>query len=171
IHPRVASALNELGRVAQQQGRLDQAEAHFKRMTSIYRTVHKDKHYVIGVALSNLAGVYQDRKQYKEAENLFREVLKRYSTELAPEHQLVGIAKVRLGTTLVLQTRYPEAERELQSGYRILQKQDTPPPIWVERARNGLVTTYDALKNRAAADAVKAELAEAAKKATVAVAK
>jgi eukaryotic-like serine/threonine-protein kinase len=31
VHPRVASALNELGRIAQQQGKLDDAEADFHR--------------------------------------------------------------------------------------------------------------------------------------------
>jgi serine/threonine protein kinase/Tfp pilus assembly protein PilF len=164
VHPRVASALNELGRVAQQQGRLDEAEANFRRMAQIYRTVYKDKHYLIGVALSNLAGVYHDRNQDAEAEQIFRDVLRRYREVLAPDHQLMGIAHVRLGQTLIPQRRYVDAERELLAGYAILNKQTSPPPTWVERARVGLVAVYDSLGRRDAAAKFRAELAAAAQK-------
>ncbi|MBA3341420.1 MAG: tetratricopeptide repeat protein [Gemmatimonadaceae bacterium] len=141
-------------------------------MAQIYRTVHKDKHYVIGVALSNLAGVYHKRQRYSEAEQLFRDVLRRYGTELAADHQLVDIARVRLGTALVPQRKYADAERELLAGYQILIKQSTPPPAWVESARKELVAVYDSLDRRADADKVRAELAAAAQKsAEVAAAK
>ena len=68
---RVASALNELGRIAQQQGKLDDAEADFHRMADIYRSVYAGKHYYIGIAESNLAEVYVEKKNYKEGERLF----------------------------------------------------------------------------------------------------
>jgi tetratricopeptide (TPR) repeat protein len=109
VHPRVASALNELGNVQVRQGRLDEAEATFKRLVAVYREVYHDKHYYIGVALSNLAGVYQQREQYATAESLFREVLRRYADTLPSDHQLVGIARIRLGRQIVLQKRYAEA--------------------------------------------------------------
>src|SRR5687768_1158166 len=163
VHPRVASALNELGRVAHQQGRLDEAEANFRRMTDIYRTVHKDKHYVIGVALSNLAGVYHDRKQYAQAERMFNDVIRRYNEVLAPDHQLMGIARVRLGQTLIPERRYADAERELLAGYAILNKQTSPPPTWVERARMRLVEVYDSVGRTDAAAKFRAELAAAKK--------
>jgi serine/threonine-protein kinase len=163
VHPRVASALNELGRTAQQQGRLDEAEADFRRMAQIYRTVYNDKHYYIGVALSNLAGVYHDRKQDAEAERIFHDVIRRYREVLEPDHQLMGIARVRLGQTLIPQRRYADSERELLEGLRILQKQASPPPTWVERARTGLVEVYDSLNRRDAAAKVRAELAAARK--------
>ena len=118
VHPRVASALNELGRIARQQGRLDEAEAVFRRMADIYRKVYNDRHYLIGVALSNIGGVYQERKQYARAEAIFRDVLRRYGEVLAPDHQLVGIARIRLGGSLLAQRRYSEAERESLAGYR-----------------------------------------------------
>jgi serine/threonine-protein kinase len=55
VHPRVASTLNELGRIAQQEAKVDDAEADFSRMAEIYRTVYAGKHYYIGVALSRRA--------------------------------------------------------------------------------------------------------------------
>ena len=138
VHPRVASALNELGRVAQQKGDLDEAERDFVRLVDIYRKVYNDKHYTIGIALSNLAGVYRDRKRYADAEKLFNDALRRYAAELPPDHQLVGIARVRLGEVLIDEQRYADARRELTEGQRILAKQSSPPPLWMERAKKGL---------------------------------
>jgi serine/threonine-protein kinase len=138
VHPRVASALNELGRVAQQQSDLDEAQKDFQRVVDIYRKVYNDKHYTIGVALSNLAGVYKDRKQYAESERLFLDVFRRYREELTPEHQLVGIAKVRYGEVLLADGKLSDAERELKSAQAILNKQSSPPPLWLDRAKKGL---------------------------------
>ena len=138
VHPRVASALNELGRVAQQKGDLDEAERDFVRLVDIYRKVYNDKHYTIGIALSNLAGVYRDRKRFADAERLFNDALRRYAAELPPDHQLVGIARVRLGEVLIDEHRYADARRELTEGQRILAKQSSPPPLWMERAKKGL---------------------------------
>ncbi|HMA19791.1 MAG TPA: serine/threonine-protein kinase, partial [Gemmatimonadaceae bacterium] len=138
VHPRVASALNELGRVAQQKGDLDEAERDFVRLVDIYRKVYNDKHYTIGIALSNLAGVYRDRKRFADAERLFNDALRRYAAELPPDHQLVGIARVRLGEVLIDEHRYADARRELTEGQRILSKQSSPPPLWMERAKKGL---------------------------------
>lgn len=140
VHPRVASALNELGRASQQQGNLDDAEKDFRRVVDIYRKVYNDKHYTISVALSNLAGVYRDRKQYAEAERLFNEAIRRYKIELAPDHQLMGIARVRLGETLLDEKRYADAKREFSEAERILQKQSSPPPVWLDRAKKGLAS-------------------------------
>jgi serine/threonine-protein kinase len=137
-HPRVASALNELGRVAQQQKKLGEAERIFDRVVDIYRKVYNGKHYYIGVALSNLAGVYKDQKRYAEAERLFADVFRIYKQELTPEHQLVGIAKVRYGEILLDEGKLADAKREFTDASVILKKQDSPPPLWVTRATNGL---------------------------------
>ena len=91
---RVASALNELGRIAQQQGKLDDAEADFHRMADIYRSVYAGKHYYIGIAESNLADVYVEKKNYKEGERLFREALSMYAQTL-PAEQFCGNTTIR----------------------------------------------------------------------------
>lgn len=152
VHPRVASALNELGRASQQQGNLDDAEKDFRRVVDIYRKVYNDKHYTISIALSNLAGVYRDRKQYAEAERLFNEAITRYKTELAPDHQLMGIARVRLGETLLDEKRFADAKREFSEADRILSKQSSPPPLWVDRAKKGLASATAANTPQAVAN-------------------
>jgi len=163
VHPRVASALNELGKVAQQRGRLDEAARDFSRMADIYKQIYHDKHYLIGIALSNLASVYTAKKQYTVADSLFRDVLRRYADVLAPKHQLVGIAHVRLGHTLVLERRFADAEMELTTGYGILKSQTSPPATWLGMAQTDLVAVYDSLKQPEKAVPFRAELAQAKK--------
>ena len=79
MHPRVASAVNELGTVALQRDRLDDAEAAFRRMADIYATVYPGGHYLTGTALSNLASVYMARKEPARAEPLYRQAIVIYS--------------------------------------------------------------------------------------------
>ncbi|MBE7543785.1 MAG: tetratricopeptide repeat protein [Solibacteraceae bacterium] len=54
-HPRVASALNELGSLARGLGRPSEAGAHYRRALVIWRRVHGDDHYLNAIAISNLA--------------------------------------------------------------------------------------------------------------------
>ena len=152
VHPRIASTLNELGKVAQKQGKLDLAKTDFERMAEIYRKVYNGKHYYIGIALSNLAGVYVDKKQYKQAEKLLRETLQLFSETLPADHLNVGIAKIRLGRVLLQQHDYSKAQVETEAGYNIVQKQSDPPAIWIQGARKDLVEEYVALNQPRKAD-------------------
>jgi serine/threonine-protein kinase len=145
-HQSVASTLNELGRVAQQQGRLDDAETNYRRMIEIYKAIYNDKHYLIGVALSNLGGVYTDRKQYREAEQLFREALRRYAETLPADHLYVGIAQIKMGRALLLQGRYADAERATLAGYKIVGAQSNSGVTWLQNARKDLIAEYEGLK-------------------------
>jgi len=162
VHPRVASALNELGGAALRHGNLDEAVARFSRMVEIYKSVYHDKHYLIGLALSNLASVYIEKKDYARAEQLFREAIRRYSETLPPDHMFMGIARIKLGRTLVRAKRYRDAEPETRAGYEIVKKQANPSVSWLKSARQDLVTEYDALNQPENAKKYQAELANAA---------
>jgi serine/threonine-protein kinase len=146
IHPRVAGTLNELGKILQQQGNLDAAEADFRRMADIYRSVYSGKHYYIGIALCNLAGVLVDRKDYSGAEKSFYEALEIYAQTLPPDHLNVGIARVRLGRALLLDKHYSEAESESRVGYEILKKQPSAPERWINNAQTDLAREYELLR-------------------------
>jgi len=163
-HPRVASALGELGKVAMQQGELDEAEADFHRQADIYRSVYNGRHYYIGAALVNLGGVYMERKQYSRAEQNFRQALQMYAQTLPSDHQNVAIARIKLGRALFAERHHEEAEHETHAGYEILTKQTTPSAIWLQNARTDLIAEYDALKQPEQAAKVRAELAEATAK-------
>jgi serine/threonine-protein kinase len=144
-HPSVASTLNEPGRVAQQQGRVDEAEADFRRMADIYQAVYHDRHYLIGVALSNLGSVYPDRKNPDQAERLFRDAIRRYGETLAADHLYVGTVRIRLGRALLRQRRFTEVEAESRAGYEIVSRKPDPPATWLQNAREDLAAEYESL--------------------------
>jgi len=148
-----------------QQGKLDEAEADFRRQADIYREVYKGKHYYIGAALANLGGVYMERKQYPRAEQSFREALQIYAQTLLPDHLNVAIARIKLGRALMPQHRYKDAEVESLGGYGILMKQTNPPANWLLNARKDLVEEYGALHQPENAAKFQAELGDAQTKA------
>ena len=158
VHPSVASAVNELGSVALQRERYDEAEAAFRRMADIYRAVYANKHYLIGIAISNLGSVYMAKKEFTRAEPLFREAIVIYSETQSPEHINTGIARIKLGRTLLGEQRYAEAERETLRGYEIVSKQASPSVSWLRSARQDLVKAYTALHQSEKAARFQAEI-------------
>jgi serine/threonine-protein kinase len=159
-HPRVASAVNDLGAVALGRGDFDRAEAAFTRMAQIYRSVYGEKHYLIGTAISNLASVYVGRREYRRAEPLYREAIAMYSETQSPGHLNTGIGRIKLGRALVGQERYDEAETELLAGYEILTKQTSPSVSWLRNARADLVKLYTASNKPEQAKKFQAELGQ-----------
>jgi eukaryotic-like serine/threonine-protein kinase len=145
VHPRVASALNELGRVALQSGKYDEAEVDFRRMADIYRSIYSNKHYYIGIALSNLGSVSTERKRYAEAERYLRDAIAMFQQTLSPGHLNFGITRVKLGRVLLRERRYQEAETESRTGLDILSKQAIPSIDWIQKGREDLILTYEAL--------------------------
>ena len=158
MHPRVASAVNDLGAVAQNRGDLDEAETAFMRMAGIYRTVYGEKHYLIGIAMSNLATVYVLRHDPRRAEPLYRQAIAMFTETQSPQHLNTGIGRIKLGRALVGQSRYAEAETELLAGYDILTKQTSPSVPWLRAAREDLVKLYTAAKQPEKAKKFQAEL-------------
>jgi serine/threonine-protein kinase len=158
VSRQVASVLNELGNVASTRGQLDDAEARFLRMVDIYRTIYNNHHYLIGIALSNLASVYMERKEYARAEQLYREAIQVFSSTLPAGHLTTGIAELKLGRALVRQQKYTEAEARLAPGYEILTRQANPSVIYLKRAREDLVSVYEALQQPEKAQKFRAEL-------------
>jgi serine/threonine-protein kinase len=151
--------LNELGTVALQRDRYDEAAARFGRMVAIYKSAYGVNHYLYGLALSNLASVYLAQRAFARAEPMFRQAIQCYAKSLSPTHQFRAIAQIKLGRALTGQKRYAEAERETLAGYTILRKQTSPTVSWLQSARKDLVTIYDALNQPEKAAHFRGELA------------
>lgn len=160
VHPRVASALNDIGNVAIQTGHLEAAEAAFTRMAAIYREVYRDNHYLIGIAYSNLAGVHVERKDYPRAEQSYARAVALFEKTQGPAHLNTGIGRIKLGRSLLRQKRYKEGEKHSLAGYEILMKQTNPQVSFLQAARKDLIADYEALKQPEKAARFKTELAE-----------
>ena len=143
VHQRVAVALNELGLLAVKRGKLDEAEARFRRAVDIDRAVYGGRHQSVALETANLASVYLQKDQYALAEQLFREAIACYQLTLPPGHLNIGIAELKLGRTLLREHRYSEAEPHFLAGYEIVGKQTSPAISWLQTARQDLVTLYD----------------------------
>ena len=161
VSRQVASALNELGNIAVGRGQYTEAESRFRRMVETYRAVYNNHHYLIGIALSNLASVYVAREQYTQAEEIYKQAIRVFMDTLPPGHLNTGIAQIKLGRALVKQRRYSEAEAVITSGYAILSKQASPSMGYLQKAREDLITVYDALKQPEKAQQYRAEMAAA----------
>jgi len=156
--------LSDLGKVALQRGKLEDARADFTRMEDIYRTVYGDKHYLIGVALSNLGTVELEEKHYPRAETVLREAVTKFSETLSPTHFNTAVARVKLGRSLLRQHRYSEAESESMAGYKILSAQSNPSSLWLNYAREDLAAIYSELNQSDKARQFQTELTASAKK-------
>ena len=146
--------------MAIEEGKLDEAEASFRRMEEIYRSVYSGKHYLIGVAEANRASVYMEKKEYPRAEALYRDALRVYADTLPPDHQNVGIGRVKLGRALLREKRYADAQAETSAGYEILIKKADASNVWLKNAREDLVSEYTALDRPELAAKFRSELAK-----------
>ncbi len=164
VHPRVASALNEVGNVAMTRNRHEEARTAFRRMASIYEEVHAGKHYLIGIAKANLASAYMADKEYVRAVALFREALAMYAQTLPPGHLNVGITSIKLGRALLRQKKYEEAETATLTGYEILKKLTSPSLNFLQNSRSDLGEIYTALGQPEKAARYREELAAVAAK-------
>jgi serine/threonine-protein kinase len=129
-------------------------------MIDIYRTVYRDRHYLIGIAQSNLASVFMARGDNAAAERMFRTAIDMYRLTLPAGHSNIGIAQVKLGRSLLRQGRFADAERESGAGYENLKPQMNPTVSWLASARADLAAAYDSLGRPGDAARVRAEIAE-----------
>ncbi|MGE3231893.1 MAG: tetratricopeptide repeat protein, partial [Hyphomicrobium sp.] len=153
VHPRVASALNELGTIALRAGRLDEADAAYRRNETIYRQLHGERHWLIGIAESNLGSVAMARHDYTGAERRYREALSQFIAGQGADHLNTAIAEVKLGRALLRQRRWREAAEMSRQGHDHLQAREEAPAGFIEAARTDLAEAYEHLGDHAQARA------------------
>lgn len=143
---------------------LDDAEAKFRKVAEVYRSIYGDHHSFVAVALSNVASIRMDKKDYPAAEEIYRDVVRRFTESLSSDNVNTGIARIKLGRTLLRERRFAEAETETLAGYNILQKQTSPSTSFLRAARKDLMAEYEGLKKPAMSARFRSELLAAADK-------
>ncbi len=106
----VATVINNLAVVAQDQGRLALAETRLREALAIQEKVLGPESIAVGSYLGNLAEVHTRQGRYAEAETLMRRALQITERALGPDHADTATRLGNLATLLTYQGRADEAE-------------------------------------------------------------
>ena len=101
----MAAGLNNLARLLQAQGKLDEATPLFKESLAIRKKVFGDEHPDVGESLNNIALVLQAQSKYDEATPLYKESLAIKKKVLGEEHPSVATGLNNLAELLKSQAR------------------------------------------------------------------
>jgi CHAT domain-containing protein/Tfp pilus assembly protein PilF len=121
-HPNVATSLNNLALLYDEQGKYAEAEPLYQRALRIYEKALGLKHRNVATSLLNLAALYRDQGKYAEAEPLYQRALRIYEKALGAEHPAVATSLNSLALLYGNQGKYAEAEPLHQRALRIKEK-------------------------------------------------
>jgi Flp pilus assembly protein TadD len=116
-HVEVAMAYNDLGRVIQDQGRLEEAESNYLRALAIY----PDNHRWRAATQRNLATVYEARGDLAKAEEIYRQLLPADIAMYGEQHDRVALSEALLAGVLVRGGKFAEAESLLLHARSVLE--------------------------------------------------
>jgi tetratricopeptide (TPR) repeat protein len=85
-HPQVATSLNNLALLYDNQGRYDEAEPLYQQALELRRELLGDRHPDVAGSLFNLGGLRYNQGRYPEALDLFLEAEAIYLTTLGADH-------------------------------------------------------------------------------------
>jgi serine/threonine-protein kinase len=117
-HEDIADDLDNLGHVLLLEGRLGEAETHFRRGLEISRAVLGADHPSTANTLSHLASTLHRKGDRDAALALYEEALQILSSKLPPDHVHLARCRFDLGGLLIELRRYPEAREQLVAAYR-----------------------------------------------------
>ena len=123
-HPDVAVSASELGRVLFDQGRLDEAETHFRAALAVARTSRGPRHPDVAQCLTDLAGVLRAEGKLAEAEAKSEEALAISRPALGRDHPAVSRQEVSLARIYLDQGRLADAQELLHHALAVQQRND-----------------------------------------------
>ena len=110
-HADVADSLDELGELARERTRYEEAVTHHRAALAIRRTAVAADDPALAESLSNLALALRERGQYDEADPLVREALAIRRAKLGPDHNDTLASLTVLGDIKSSRGQFVEAER------------------------------------------------------------
>jgi len=121
-HPNLATALNNLASVYDDQGKYEEAELLLQRAITIGEKTLGPEHPGLAIRLNNLAELYRKQRKYEEAELLLQRAIAIGEKPLGLEHPNLAIALNNLSNLYQDQGKYEEAEPLLQRAFTITEK-------------------------------------------------
>jgi tetratricopeptide (TPR) repeat protein len=120
--PRIAKALNNLGRLYQAQDNFREAEASYRRALNIWEKALGLEHPSVATGLNNLGALYRDQGRYAEAEPILKQSLAIWEKVLGPEDPYLATTLTNIGFLYCDLGRYAESEPLLKGGLTIREK-------------------------------------------------
>jgi len=161
VNATVATTENQLGIVATQAKRYDEATSYFTAARDTWERLYGDAYPSIAVADSNIGSICMAQKDLPCAERMFRQAVNRLM-KYAPNTLNDAVAHVKLGRALLRQGRAAEAEPETLYSYEFLVKNVSPNDQFLAGSRKDLALIYDALHKPELAARYRAEMGQAA---------
>jgi len=107
--PTVIATINRLGVICDEQGRLAEGEAQYRRAIERCKVSESAEPDTLLELMENLAGNLNEQGRYQDAEAVWRQVAERYRDRYGNQHRKTESADIFLGITLSNQFRYEEA--------------------------------------------------------------
>jgi tetratricopeptide (TPR) repeat protein len=126
IHPDVATTLNNLAVLYEDEGDLARAEQAYRQVLETRRKLYGERHPKVARILSNLAALLQARGDFRAAEPLYREALS--IAEKSPNHLERAVYLRGLASVLLDQGKVTEAEPRAREALAIFRQ--TAPSSW-----------------------------------------
>ena len=155
----LAMIVDELGKVAVKRNDLDEAEKQYRESIALFTTIHGKDHPSTLTIRGNLADLYTRKKDAKKADAMMREILAAYARRSTTEPLQLGIAHLRMGRALRLEGKNHEALAEITQGIQLVSSKSGEKSNWLAEAYGDLGAVYEALGDKAKADAARAKLA------------
>ncbi len=141
--PRVATCLNNLALLYQDQGRHSEAEPLYKRSLEIRELRLGKDHPDVAASLNNLALLYDAQGRYSEAEPLYKRSLEIRELRFGKDHPDVADSLNNLAELYRAQARYTEAEPLYKRSLEIYEKVLAKDHPLVATSLNNLAGLYN----------------------------
>ena len=149
---RVASALNNLAAIYDDQGRYAEAEPVYRRSLDMQEKLQGARDQELARALNNLATLYSHEAKYAEAEPLLKRAIAMDEKTLGPNHPDLATHLSNLAEIYDQQGRYTEAEPLLKRALAIIEAELGPDHPDFAFALNNLGVLYANEKRYAEAE-------------------
>jgi tetratricopeptide (TPR) repeat protein/tRNA A-37 threonylcarbamoyl transferase component Bud32 len=117
----LASYLNNVGVLAESEGKYDEAREHHQQALAILEALGGDEPDV-GIALNSLGNVAKSQAKYAEAREYYQRALVVWERTLGPEHPTVAKVIANLGSVAHADGNYAEANEYLLRSLAIYEK-------------------------------------------------
>ena len=151
---RVATSLNNLGHIYDDQGKYGEAEPFYQRALRLREKFFGPEHAAVASVLNNLAALKFNLGRYVETESMYRRALNIFEETLGPDDTFVSTTLNNLGGLYDFQGKYVEAEPLYRRALSIDEKAMGEESAGVALDLNNLATLFFHLGRYAEAESL-----------------